>query len=56
MSKQPYLKTIQFSIKPVLFQEIQFSISTEFSFIRPIDRNLSGVTFPSQGGPRSDGN
>ena len=42
--------------KAVLFQTIQFSISTQFSSIWPIDRTLSGVTTPSQSGPGSDGN
>ena len=39
----------------VLFQTIQFSISTQFSSIWPIDTTLSGVTTPSQSGPVSDG-
>ena len=38
--------------KTVLFQIIQFSISTQFSFIWPI----SGATTPGQSGPESDGN
>ena len=38
------------------FQTIQFSISTQFSSIWPIDRTLSGATIPGQSGPRSDGN
>ena len=42
--------------KTVLFQAIQFSISTLFSSIWPTDRVLSGYTTPSQSGPRSDGN
>ena len=41
---------------PVLFQTIQFSISTHFCSIWPIDRTLSGTTTPGQSGPRSDGN
>ena len=32
----------------VLFQTIQFSIITQFSSIRPIDRTLSGATTPGQ--------
>ena len=65
--KQFYLK--QFSLakgrffglhtvtyKQNLFQTIQFSISTLFSSIWPIDRTLSGATTPSQSGPGSDGN
>ena len=42
--------------KTVLFQTNQFSISTQFSSIWPIDRTLSGVTTPGQSGPGSDGN
>ena len=42
--------------KTVLFQPIQFSISTEFSSIQPIDRTLSGATTLGQSGPGSDGN
>ena len=42
--------------KTVLFQTIQFSISTQFSFISPIDKTLSGATTPGQSGPGSDGN
>ena len=37
-------------------QEIQFSISTLFSSIWPIDRTLSGATTLGQSGPGSDGN
>ena len=40
----------------VLFQTIQFSISTQFSSIRPIDRTLSGATTPGQNGAGSVGN
>ena len=43
-------------ILTVLFQIIQFSISTQFSSIWPIDRILSGATTPEQSGPGSDGN
>ena len=50
-----YLHSVSMS-KTVLFQTIQFSISTQFSSIRHIDRNLSGATTPSQSGPGSDGN
>ena len=42
--------------KTVLFKIIQFSISTHFSSIWPIDRTLSGATTPGQSGPGSDGN
>ena len=37
-------------------QTIQFSISTQFSFIWPIDRALSGATTLGQSGLGSDGN
>ena len=43
-------------IKTVLFQTIQFSISTDFSSILSIDRNLSGASTRDQNGPGSDGN
>ena len=45
---------IEFNIKAVLFQSIHLSISTQFSFIRSINRALSDATTPS--GPGSDGN
>ena len=44
------------NIKTVLFEAIQFSISTQFSSIWSIDRSLSGATTPSPSGPWSDGN
>ena len=40
--------------KTVLFQAIQFTISTKFSSIWPIDKTLSGATTPGQSGPGSD--
>ena len=40
----------------VLFQSIQFSISTQFSSISPTDRTLSGAATLSQSGPVFDGN
>ena len=42
--------------KTVLFQTIQFRISTQFSFIWPIDRTLSGATTLGHSGLWSDGN
>ena len=42
--------------KTVLFQTIQFSISTLFSSIWSIDWTLSGATTPGQSGSGSDGN
>ena len=42
--------------KTVLSQAIQFSISTRFISIWPIDRGLSGATTPGQSGPGSNGN
>ena len=46
----------QLNAKIVLFQTIQFSISTLFSSIWPIDRTLSGVATPGQSGPGSNSN
>ena len=40
--------------KTVLFQAIQFSISSQFSSIWPIDRTLSGAISPGQRGPKSN--
>ena len=42
--------------KTVIFQTIQFSIRTEFSFIKHIDRILSGVATPGRSGSGSDRN
>ena len=42
--------------KTVVFQKIQFSISTPFSYILPIDRTLSGATTPGQSEPGGYGN
>ena len=62
MSKQFYFKQFSLAqlhslnIKTVLFQAIQFSISTHFSSIWPIDRTLSGATTSGQCGPESDSN
>ena len=42
--------------KTVLFQTIQFSISTQFSSIWPIDITVSGSTTMGQSGHGSDGN
>ena len=42
--------------KTVLFQTIQFRISTQFSSILPLYMTLSGATTPGQSGPESDGN
>ena len=61
------IQTIQFSIslvfvytqlnvKIVLFQTIQFTISTQFSSVWPIDRTLSGANTPAQIGPVNNGN
>ena len=44
------------NVKTVLFRTIQFSISTQFSSIWPIDRALSGVTTPNQSGTGRNGN
>ena len=42
--------------KKVLFQTIQFSISSQFNSIWPINRTLSGATTQAQSGPGSNGN
>ena len=42
-------------LKTFLFKKIQFSISTQFSSIWPIDTTLSGATTPSQSRRGSDG-
>ena len=44
------------NIQRVLLQTIQFSISTLFSSIWPVDRTLSGATTLGQSGPGSNGN
>ena len=46
----------QLDVKRVLFQAIQFSVSTQFSSIWPIDSTLSGTTTPGQIGPVSGSN
>ena len=56
-SKQFILgKVRSLNVKIILFQTMQLSISTPFSFIWPMDRTLSGLTNPGQSGPESDGN
>ena len=40
-------------MKTVLFQAIQFNISTQFSSIWPIDRAQSSANTPGQNGPGS---
>ena len=42
--------------KAVLFQVIQFIISTQFSFIWTIEGTLSGATTPGQSGPERNSN
>ena len=60
--KTVLFQTIKFSAsrismsKTVLLQSIQFRISTQFSYIGPIDRTLSGGSTSGQNGPGSDGN
>ena len=44
----------QLNVKTVLFQTIQFSISTQFNSIQPINRTLSGSTTPGQSELESD--
>ena len=43
-------------LKTVLFQAIQFSISTQFSSVWLIDMTLSGATTLAQSGPGTGGN
>ena len=60
MSKQLYFKQsilayVRFlNVKIVLFQAIQFNISTQFSSIQPKDWTLPFATTPAQSGPGSD--
>ena len=62
MTKQFYFKQFVLAyirssnIKTVLFQGIQFNISTQLSFILPTGRTILGATTPGQSGPRSNGN
>ena len=62
MSKQFFFKQFSLAyvcslnVKTVLFQAIQFSLSTQFSSIWPINKALSGATTPGQSGHGSDGN
>ena len=59
MKKQFYFKQFSWAqvrslnVQAVLFQTIQFSISTQFSSIWPIDRTRSGANTLGQCGPRS---
>ena len=46
----------QLDIKTVLFQTIQFSVSTRFNSIWSIYTILSGATTPGQSGAESNGN
>ena len=50
MSKQFYFKQFSLNAKTVPSQ------TTQFSFILPIDRTLSGAPTQGQSGPGSDGN
>ena len=55
--KQSILAQVRsLNVKTVLFQAIQFSINMQFSFIRPMDRVLSGATTLGQSGLCSDNN
>ena len=62
MSKQSYFNKFSLAwvgslnIKTVLFQVIQFRVSTHFSSIWAIERALSAATIPGQSGPGTDGN
>ena len=46
----------QLNDQTVLFQPIQFSISTQFSSIWPVDRTLWSANTPGKSGTGSDGN
>ena len=46
----------QLNVKTGLFQTIQFSISSQFSSIWPIDRTVLNASTSSQNGPGSNGN
>ena len=46
----------KFNCQIVLFQAIQFSLSTKFTPIWPIDRTLSSATISGQCEPGNDGN
>ena len=48
--KEFYYKQFSSAYKIVIFQTIQFSISTQFSSILPIHRTLSGATTSGQSG------
>ena len=62
MSKQFYFKQFSLAwicslnVKTVLFDTIQFSTSTQFTFIWPLDRALSGAATPSVSEAEIDGN
>ena len=62
MTKQFYFEQFRLAwvrslhVKTVLFQAIQFGISTLFSSICHIDRTLSGATIQGHSEPRRDGN
>ena len=60
MIKQFYSKNMitlskQFKFQIIIFQAIQYSISTQFSSIRPIDRTLSVTIITGQSEPGSHG-
>ena len=46
----------QLNVKTALFQAIQFSVSTQYTSIWPIDRTLSDTTTRRQSRPGSNGN
>ena len=54
IQKVPFQRS--WNVKTELFQAIQLSISTQFSFIWPINRTLSGATTLGQSQPGSKGN
>ena len=57
MLKQFYFKQFSLAkVQTVLFQTVQFNMSTQYSSVSPIDRTLSDATIPGQSRPGSDGN
>ena len=55
-SNNSVLHKYSLNVKTVLFQAIQFSITTQFSSICSIDKAKSGAIIWGQSGPESDGN
>ena len=54
--KQQLFIYTQLNVKTVIFQTIQFNISTQFSSVWPIEKTVSGATTPVQSGLGRNGN